>query len=79
MAERVAEIIVDKDDIITLRADVQLNLHDLVDSLTQDQLFKLIVGLDAQVAEWSFTERLYAHFAAAHEEYLGEVKRNAKR
>lgn len=74
MAERVAEIIIGKNDVITLRTEVQLNIYDLVDAATQDQLFDMIVNIDSQVSEWSFTERLHEHFAKEHEKFLEEIQ-----
>ena len=66
------EIVVAKKEDIELRAEVRLDLLDLVGLLSQDQLFSLITGLDEQVGEWEFTNRLWAHFREARKEFLSE-------
>ena len=37
-------------------------------SITHDELFDYIVAIDARIGQWSFTDRLVAHFAG-----LGQV------
>lgn len=46
----------------------------LVDSLSQTELYKLIVELDARVADWDFTEKLVTHFWKLHQQYKQETK-----
>ena len=51
--------------------------NSIVSGLNRDDLFSLIVQLDAEMADWDFTERLYAYFAKQHELYLTEVAADA--
>lgn len=49
----------------------------LADARDYNALFRLIEDIDAQMADWDFTERLYAYFAKQHELYLAEVATDA--
>ena len=60
-----------------LNVTVEVDAHQLAMSLAESRdyraLFRLIEDIDAQMADWDFTEKLHAYFAKQHELYLAEV------
>lgn len=62
---------------LTVDVDAKTLAQSIADSRDYDALFRLIEDIDAQMADWGFTERLYAYFAKQHELYLTEVAADA--
>ena len=58
---------------VTVEVDAKELANSLAESRDYRALFRLIEDIDAQIADWDFTERLYAYFAKQHESYLAEV------
>lgn len=52
----------------------ELAYHLIAAADDQEDVFDLIVSLEANVADWEFTERVYQYFKPLHKEYKAHVK-----
>lgn len=61
---------------LTLNVDipVQVLLPQLVEQLTDDELYRFIIGLDWERSDWAFTLRLWRFFDKERRKYDQEVK-----
>jgi len=59
---------------VTVDAEATVDLVEVVRWLTLDEVFDLIVHMDAMAGDWDFSEKLYNHFKKLHEECLVEEK-----
>lgn len=63
--------------------DVEVRPTDLVaaivDDLSKDEVFKLIIHIDEEVGEWSLTSRLADHFANLRVKFEAELEVEAQR
>lgn len=49
---------------VTVRALVELNVDQIAQEWNEGEAYDFIVALDAAMADWSFTLKLYEYFAA---------------
>lgn len=58
---------------IKVHVDLKHLVDELADALNRDALFRLICDLDAQMADWDFTNRLVRYFDKQRKLYEAEV------
>jgi hypothetical protein len=63
---------------ITVELDIEDVVEQLADQLDYDGIIELVKELDHKCQDWDVTERLYAHFAELHAEYLKEKEYDAR-
>jgi hypothetical protein len=63
----------------TIRAVVELDVENIASDWSQDGAFDFVVALDSAMQDWSFTLRVYEHFAAQKAECEREEAEDAAR
>lgn len=59
---------------LIITADENELLDSMVRSMSNEELFEFITDLDMLIADWDFTEALYAYFKNEHKTFKAEQK-----